>query len=45
MILRVGVVGCGDISETYFLNAALFRDFSITCCADLRTEAAKAKAA
>ena len=44
MALRVGVVGCGDISDAYFSHAPLFRDFVITACADLKPTAAEAKA-
>ncbi len=39
-MLRVGIIGCGNIAETYLENARLFRDFSIMAVADLRTEAA-----
>jgi predicted dehydrogenase len=44
MALRVGVIGCGDISDAYFSRAPLFRDFFITACADLRPAAAEVKA-
>ncbi len=44
--LRVGVIGCGNISDTYFRNAALFADdYRITACADLSAQLAEAKAA
>lgn len=42
---RTGVVGCGNISSTYFKTAPLFRGIEITHCADLNGELAKAKAA
>jgi predicted dehydrogenase len=45
MTLRVGVVGCGNISDNYFQNAPLFQDLNYVACADLRTESAAAKAA
>ncbi|MCD1266252.1 oxidoreductase [Shinella sumterensis] len=42
--LRIGVVGCGNISLAYMRNAPLFRDVEITTCADLNPEAAKRRA-
>jgi predicted dehydrogenase len=36
MPLRVGLVGCGDISGIYFRNAAIFRDIEIVACASRR---------
>jgi len=44
MTMRVGLIGCGNISDIYLTNAALFGDFSFTACADLRDEAAKRQA-
>lgn len=44
MVQRVGVIGCGVISDIYLRNAPLFKDFSIIACADMRPEAAQAKA-
>lgn len=41
MGLRVGVIGVGVISGIYFHNDKLFRDFSITACADLVPELAQ----
>jgi predicted dehydrogenase len=41
MSLRVGLVGCGDISGIYFRNAALFADFRIVACASRRLEQAE----
>lgn len=41
---RVGVVGCGNISSTYFKTVPLFRGIEITHCADLNAALAKAKA-
>jgi predicted dehydrogenase len=43
--LRVGVIGCGNISTTYFKLAPLFRHMAITACADLNTKLATSKAA
>ena len=44
MALKVGVIGCGDISEAYLSRAPLFRDFEIVACADIRPEAAARRA-
>lgn len=44
MALRVGLIGCGNISDIYLLNAALFRDFDFVACADISEEAAKKQA-
>ena len=43
--LRIGIVGCGNISTTYLRNAPLFRGVEITACADLDAEAAARRAA
>lgn len=40
MTLRVGLIGCGNISDIYLTNAARFRDFAFTACADLNAAAA-----
>ncbi|PZR64689.1 MAG: oxidoreductase, partial [Stutzerimonas stutzeri] len=42
--LRIGVVGCGNISLTYMRNAPLFRDVEIVACADLNSQAAQHRA-
>ncbi|MDR0533203.1 MAG: Gfo/Idh/MocA family oxidoreductase [Verrucomicrobiales bacterium] len=43
--LRVGLIGCGNISNAYFHGAAPFADYvRITACADLDPSRAKAKA-
>ena len=42
--MRIGVVGCGNISKTYFTLSKLFKGIEITACADLNPEAAKAAA-
>jgi predicted dehydrogenase len=44
MALNVGVIGCGNISDTYFRNASLFKGLNYKACADLRPEVAAAKA-
>lgn len=42
--LRVGVVGCGNISGAYFALAPLFRGIEMRACADIDTNAANARA-
>ncbi|ALN75397.1 MULTISPECIES: Gfo/Idh/MocA family protein [unclassified Aureimonas] len=44
MVQRIGLVGCGVISDIYLRNAALFRDIRFTACADMRREAAETRA-
>jgi len=43
--VRVGIIGCGNISQAYFNGAKLFEVLEVVACADLNAEAAKAKAA
>ncbi|MCW5942990.1 MAG: Gfo/Idh/MocA family oxidoreductase [Fimbriimonadaceae bacterium] len=43
--LRIGIVGCGNISGIYFQNGAKFRPLEVVACADLDLDRAKAKAA
>lgn len=45
MALRVGVVGCGNISDIYITNAALFSSVAMVACADLQPDAARDKGA
>ena len=42
--LRVGVIGCGNISEAYMRLAPLFRGIEMRACADVNPEAAKKRA-
>jgi predicted dehydrogenase len=42
--LRVGVVGCGNISTAYFKLSKLFKGFEIVACADINMKAAAAQA-
>lgn len=44
MVLRVGLVGCGNISDIYLSNAGAFADFEITACASLGHESARKQA-
>lgn len=39
MPLTVGVIGCGNICDVYVRNAKLFRDITITACADIAPQA------
>jgi predicted dehydrogenase len=41
---RVGIVGCGAISATYIQNAKRFAAFEVVAVADLRLDAARARA-
>ncbi len=43
--LRVGVIGCGNISTTYFKLGPLFKHMEITACADLNMKLAESRAA
>ena len=42
--MRVGIIGCGNISETYFECQNLFNNFNVVACADINIEAAKRSA-
>jgi predicted dehydrogenase len=42
--LRIGVVGCGNISLQYMRNASLFGELELVGCADLSAELAKTRA-
>ena len=35
MTLRVGIVGCGNISSIYIENSSRFTDYQVVACADL----------
>lgn len=43
--LGVGIIGCGNISTTYFKYAPLFKGLNVVACADISAEAARARAA
>ena len=43
--MRIGIVGCGNISMAYLRNAPLFRGVEITACADINPDAAARRAA
>lgn len=42
---KVGIIGCGNISTTYFRYAPLFKGIEITHCSDLNAELAATRAA
>jgi predicted dehydrogenase len=42
--MRIGLVGCGNISDIYLQNARRFQDIVFTSCADLNGDAAKRQA-
>jgi predicted dehydrogenase len=42
--LGIGIVGCGNISTTYFKLAPLFRGLEVRACADMNTAVAEAQA-
>ena len=39
-MLKVGLIGCGHISETYFRSQTYFNNINIVTCADISIEAA-----
>ncbi|HTJ94694.1 MAG TPA: Gfo/Idh/MocA family oxidoreductase [Pararobbsia sp.] len=43
-VTAIGIIGCGNISDAYFKGAARSQLVKVKACADLRPEAAKAKA-
>lgn len=45
MVLRVGVVGCGNIADIYIRNARRFPGIGVVACASRHMESARAKAA
>ncbi|TAY17452.1 Gfo/Idh/MocA family oxidoreductase [Rhizobium leguminosarum] len=42
--LGVGIIGCGNISTTYFSLAPLFKGLKVLACADINAPAAEARA-
>lgn len=41
MAIRIGLIGCGNISDIYLTNAKLFRDIEFSAVSDLKSEAAQ----
>jgi predicted dehydrogenase len=42
--MRIGLIGCGNISDVYLKNAPRFQDFVFTAAADMNPDAAKRQA-
>ncbi len=42
--MKVGIIGCGNISQAYFNASKTFRMIEVVACADINMEVAKAKA-
>ena len=42
--MRAGIIGCGNISETYFNCQNIYNNFKVIACADIETDAAKMSA-
>ncbi len=42
--MKVGIIGCGNISETYFECQNLFNNFNIVACSDINLDVAKKSA-
>jgi len=40
-MLKVGLIGCGHIAETYFRSQNYFNNINIVACADINVDAAK----
>jgi predicted dehydrogenase len=41
--VKVGIIGCGNISDIYFINLKRFSNIELVACADLIVDRAKAK--
>ena len=42
--MKIGIIGCGNISETYFKSQYLYNNFEVIACADINLEASKISA-
>ena len=42
--IKIGIIGCGNISQAYFNGAKIFKNIEVVACADLNRAAADAKA-
>ena len=42
--MRVGIIGCGNISETYFKCQNIYNNFNVVACADIDIDVAKKSA-
>ncbi len=43
-VVKIGVIGCGNISPQYFKGAKLYREIEIVACSDINLDFAKARA-
>ena len=43
--MKVGIIGCGNISQAYFNGCGVFPILKVVSCADINMDAANAKAA
>ena len=39
--MNVGIIGCGNISETYFNSQNIYNNFNVIACADINTDICK----
>ncbi len=42
--VKVGIIGCGNISTTYMRMGQFFRDYKVVACADINMDVAKSQA-
>ena len=42
--MKVGIIGCGNIADTYFQSQNLFNNINIVACADIINENAEKSA-
>ena len=42
--MNIGVIGCGNISDTYFKSQNLYNNFKVIACADINLEASRESA-
>jgi predicted dehydrogenase len=42
--MKIGIIGCGNISSTYFNSHKLYNNFKVTACADINHDIAKKNA-
>ena len=42
--MNIGIIGCGNISSTYFNSHKLYNNFKVTACADINHDIAKKSA-
>ena len=42
--MNIGIIGCGNISDTYFDSQSIFKNIKITACADIIQDLSDKKA-